>query len=194
MRSCNLWYSLHWKSGGEFSPVILIFECSINGWQISVGGTKPNHLWTVVNQWPKTSLFHNGCRKTELYITEGIWVCPILINVVGRIFSVVRDGFALLCWSHSLMSYLLLPPWQVGCYRAHHMGTKRCRGFSGSEVMSFLTQDKSGNEMAINYKVRLHCNSNKCVCVWHVGWLIACIGHMALRKRDLRVVAQVLEI
>lgn len=114
--------------------------------------------------------------------------------MVWRIFSVLPDGFTLLCWSHFFKAISAFAPWQAGCYTLRRIGAKCCRGFSGSEVMSFLTQDKSGNKTAINYKVSLRGNSNKCICVWRAGWLIACPGQMALRVRDLRDMAQVLEI
>lgn len=181
VRSCNLIYNLLWRSGGKFSPVVLfLFLMSSKSLLVAHDQMKVDKSTT------NTSLFHNDCRKAELiaYCRRHLgWSnCD---SSWGELGSVVRDGFTLLCWSHSLMSYLLLPPWQVGCYRVRHMGTKCCRGFSGSEVMSFLAQDKSGNKMVINYKVRLLCNSNKCVCLWRLGWLIACTGHMALRKWDL---------
>lgn len=110
-------------------------------------------------------VFDNGCRhpQTEVSIREDMWVCPVLIH--GGENSQRRAGwfhFIALESSFKVISaFATIDKWAAAA-RGLTWERKRCRGFSGSEVMSVLAQDKSGNKTAINYKVRLRGNSNKC--------------------------------
>lgn len=80
VRSCNLIYNLHWRSGGKFSPVALIYLFFLF---MSSKSLLVAHDQMICGKWINETL---ACfimaaeRLNLLHIAEDIWVCPILIH------------------------------------------------------------------------------------------------------------------
>lgn len=80
VHSCNLIYNLHWRSGGKFSPVVLIFFFLMSSKSLLVAHNQMIcGKW--INQRQTLACFIMAAERLNLlHIVEDIWVRPILIH------------------------------------------------------------------------------------------------------------------